>query len=143
MLSFLVGLVMLALSGSFLALHCVLAAAVALSGGIAAASAAAPIDPASHRSAGATGGVYATLAYVLPFMASNLLTYITLDAAAVARRIAELTPLQVEQIRQFSIDLGIDYFRGQDISYVFGYLLFALLFGWLIGSLGGVLAKRL
>ena len=62
----LIGGLMLALSGDFLALHCVVAAAVALAGGIAAARAGLPFHPDCARSAGATGGIYAALAYA-PF----------------------------------------------------------------------------
>lgn len=141
-IAFAVGLVMLIVSGPFLALHCVMAVAVALSGGIAAARAAIPIDPAAFRGAGAIGGIYACLAYVAPFMIYNTVNYLTLDDAAVARRMGELAPDQLAQIRQFNIELSAEYFRGQDISFVFGYLLFGLLLGWLIGSLGGALAKR-
>lgn len=141
-IAFVIGLIMLFISGPFLALHCVMAIAVALSGGIAAARAAIPIDPSAYRRAGAIGGIYASLAYVAPFMFYNAVNYLRLDDAAVARRISELAPDQLAQIRQFNIELGAEYFRGQDISYVFGYLLFGLLLGWVIGSLGGVLARR-
>jgi hypothetical protein len=140
--AFVAGVVVLAISGPFLALHCVLAIAVALSGGIAAARAAIPIDPASFRRAGAIGGIYVTFAYALPFMAYYLYSFLTVNEASVARRMAELSPVQLGQIREFNIELGAEYFRGQDISYVFGYLLFALVLGWLVGSLGGILARR-
>jgi hypothetical protein len=137
-----VGIIMLVLSESFLALQCVVAAAVALSGGIAAARAAIPIDPSSFRAAGTTGGIYAALAYALPFMVYNLARYASVNDQTAAERMAQLNPAQLEQIQQFNITLGAEYFRGQDISFVFGYLLFALLFGWIVGSLGGALAKR-
>jgi hypothetical protein len=137
-----VAIIMLVISDSFVALQCVMAAAVALSGGIAAARAAIPIDPTSFRTAGATGGIYAGLAYALPFMGYNLFRYLSVNDQTVGARMAELSSAQLEQIRQFNIQVGAEYFRGQDISFVFGYLLFALLLGWLAGSLGGVLAKR-
>lgn len=137
-----IGVLMLLLSPAFLSLHCVLAAAVALSGGIAAARAAIPIDRASFRAAGATGGIYAAFGYALPFMAFNFYRYLNISDESVAARAAELTPDQIAMMDQFNVVLGAEYFRGQDISYVFGYLLFALLFGWIIGTIGGALAKR-
>ena len=57
-------------------------------------------------------------------------------------RAAALTPEQIALMEQFNVVVGAEFFRGQDISYLFGYLLFALLFGWLFGMLGGALAKR-
>lgn len=137
-----VGVIMLLLSSTFLALHCVVAAAVALSGGIAAARAAIPIEPQSFRSAGVTGGIYAALGYALPFMLYNFARYLSVNDQAVAERAAELTPDQIAMMEQFNVALGAEFFRGQDVSYIFGYLLFALLFGWILGILGGALAKR-
>lgn len=137
-----VGVIMLLLSSSFLALHCVVAAAVALSGGIAAARAAIPIEPQSFRTAGVTGGIYAALGYALPFMLYNFARYLSVNDQAVAERAAELTPDQIAMMEQFNVVLGAEFFRGQDVSYIFGYLLFALLFGWILGIVGGALAKR-
>ncbi len=137
-----VGVIMLLLSSTFLALHCVVAAAVALSGGIAAARAAIPIEQQSFRSAGATGGIYAALGYALPFMIYNFARYLSVNGQTVAERAAELTPDQIAMMEQFNVVLGAEFFRGQDVSYIFGYLLFALLFGWILGIVGGALAKR-
>jgi uncharacterized membrane protein len=36
----------------------------------------------------------------------------------------------------------IEYFRGQYVSYIFGYPLVGSLVGWLSGLVGGALAKR-
>ncbi|MCS6846205.1 MAG: hypothetical protein RMN52_00650 [Anaerolineae bacterium] len=137
-----VGVIMLLLSSTFLVLHCVVAAAVALSGGIAAARAAIPIERQAFRSAGATGGIYAALGYALPFMIYNFIRYLNVNDQTVAERAAELTPDQIAMMEQFNVVLGAEFFRGQDVSYIFGYLLFALLFGWILGIVGGVLAKR-
>jgi hypothetical protein len=141
-IAFAVGVVMLLVSSSFLQLHCVMALAVALSGGIAAARAAIPIDRGSYRSAGVTGGLYATLAYALPFILFNLYMLFTLNEATLGARIAQLSPEQIALSQQFDVVLDVENFRRQDTSYVFGYFLFALLFGWIVGALGGVLAKR-
>jgi hypothetical protein len=138
----LIGGLMLALSGDFLTLHCVVAAAVALSGGIAAARAGLPFHPDCARSAGMTGGIYAALGYALPFMAHNFIRYLNVNDQTAAERAAQLTPDQIALMEQFNVVVGADFFRGQDISYLFGYLLFALLFGWLFGLVGGALAKR-
>lgn len=141
-LAALIGLVMLALSSTFLSLHCLVAAAVTLAGGIAAARAAIPHERESFRAAGATGGILAGLGYALPFMVYNFVRYLNVNDQSVAERAAELTSDQIALMEQFNVVLGAEFFRGQDISYVFGYLLFTLLFGWLIGMIGGALARR-
>jgi len=138
----LIGGLMLALSGDFLALHCVVAAAVALAGGIAAARAGLPFHPECARSAGMTGGIYAALGYALPFMAHNFVRYLSVNDQTAAERAALLTPDQIALMEQFNVVAGAEFFRGQDISYLFGYLLFALIFGWLFGLIGGLLAKQ-
>ena len=138
----LIGGLMLALSGDFLALHCVVAAAVALAGGIAAARAGLPFHPECARSAGMTGGIYAALGYALPFMIYNFVRYVNVNDQTAAERAALLTPDQIALMEQFNVVVGAEFFRGQDISYLFGYLLFALIFGWLFGLIGGLLAKQ-
>lgn len=137
-----VGVVMLLLSSTFLAMHCVIAAAIALAGGIAAARAAIPFEPQSFRNAGALGGIYAALGYAVPFMVYNFVRYLNVNDQTAAARAAELTPDQIAMMEQFNIVVGAEFFRGQDVSYIFGYLLFALLFGWVLGMVGGALAKR-
>jgi len=120
----------------------VVAAAVALSGGIAAARAGLPFHPGCARSAGATGGIYAALGYALPFMIYNFVRYVNVNDQTAAERAALLTPDQIALMEQFNVVVGAEFFRGQDISYLFGYLLFALIFGWLFGLIGGLLAKQ-
>ena len=41
-----------------------------------------------------------------------------------------------------NIQVGVDYFRGEYISYASGYLLFGLIAGFVFGSLGAALARR-
>ena len=53
-----------------------------------------------------------------------------------------LLATQIALAREQNIVLGAEYFRGQDISYLFGYLLFALVFGWVFGMLGAALARN-
>ncbi len=137
-----VGLVMLGLSSNFLTMHCVMAAAVALAGGIASARAAILHHRPSGRAGGVTGGLYAALAYALPFMVYNFINWLSVTEESAAIRMAQMTPEQLAAIREQNLVLGAEYFRGQDISFLFGYLLFALLFGWLFGTLGAVLANR-
>ncbi len=137
-----VGIIMLMLSNYFLQMHCVMALALTLSGGIAAARAAMWIDRDSALAAGRTGGLYAGLAYALPFVIFNFSQYVNINAQTLNQRIAQLSAEQISQIEQNNIQLGIEFFKGQDIAYVFGYLLFALLFGALFGSIGGALARR-
>lgn len=141
-IAFIVGVVMLVLSSYFLQLHCVMAFAVALAGGIAAARAAMPYEPAWYRGAGSTGGLYAAIGYALPFIGFNLYNWLTITPALASQRMAQLSPEQIALAQQNSIQLGVEYFKGQDIAYVFGYLMFALLIGTLVGLIGGVLAKR-
>lgn len=136
------GLVMLALSADFLAMHCVVAAAVAVSGGIAAARSAIPHRADSYGSAGSLGGLYAALGYGLPFMVFNFINWLNVNEQTAAARAAQLSPEQIAQLREMNLVVGVDFFRGQDIAYLFGYLLFALIFGWLFGRVGGIIALR-
>lgn len=133
---------MLLLSSYFLQLHCVMAFAVALAGGIAAARAAMPHEPNWFRGAGSLGGLYATVGYALPFVAFNLYNWLTITPAIAAQRMAQLSPDQIALAQQNNLQLGVEYFKGQDVAYVFGYLLFGMLIGSLAGIVGGILAKR-
>src|SRR5690348_11834043 len=76
---------MLVLSSEFVALHCVLLAALSLAAALSCAWAAIPIHAASARRAGMVGGLTAALAYVLPFMALFLYRFATMDDATAAR----------------------------------------------------------
>lgn len=137
-----IGAVMLLLGGEFLALHCVLMVGAGVAGGRAAAAAALLHDPRAARSAGSTGGMLTALGYALPFMIYYIYRWATLSDADVARRLAALTPTELAQMRQVNIQPGYEYFMGQDVSLIFGYLLAALFFGWLAGMAGGSLARR-
>jgi hypothetical protein len=138
----LIGLIMNFLTTDFLSLHCALMLGVALAGGLAAALSALPIDSGSAISSGSVGGIYAGLGFSIPFIAMNLYRWATTDATNVGARIAKLSQTELDNIIQAKIQLGEEYFRFQDISYVFGYLLAALFMGWIFGMLGGALAKR-
>jgi hypothetical protein len=135
-----IGAVMLLLGGEFLALHCVLMAGAAVAGGRAAA--ALLQDPKSARSAGSTGGMLTALGYAMPFIIYYTYRWATLSDADVARRLAALTPGELAQMRQLNMQPGYEYFVGQDVSLIFGYLLAALFFGWLAGMAGGSMARR-
>jgi len=138
----LVGTVMAALSGDFLALNCGLTVAAAVAGGRAAATAAARVDPGSRSSAGVIGGMWTALAFATPFALAAVYRWATLDAAGAAARLAALTPAELAQLQQFNIQPGLEYFSGWDLSYAFGYLLGAALMGWLGGMIGAALSKR-
>lgn len=141
-ISLVAGALMLLFTNNFLSLHCVMLIAVALSGGIAAGRAASPIDPDSARSAGVIGGLYAALAFALPFIVYNLVLLFSINDQSVAARAAQLTPAEIANIQQFNVAVDAEYFRRQDTAFIFGYFLFALLFGAIVGMIGGALARR-
>jgi hypothetical protein len=141
-ISFVAGLIMLLFTNNFVQLHCMMLVAVSLSGGIAAGRAAYPIDPGSARPAGVNGGLYAALAFVLPFMIYNLFLLFNINDQTVAARAAQLTPAEIENIQQFNVALDAEYFRRQDTAIIFGYFLFALIFGSIVGMIGGAIARR-
>jgi hypothetical protein len=143
-LAFGIGLVMLAMTGEFFSLHCVLLIAAAIAGGLASARAAKQHDmtPASVKNGASVGGIYTALGFGLPFAIYFLYRWATLTEADVARRLAQLTPAELAQIEAGGITIGRDFFIGQDIAYVFAYVLAALILGWLFGLVGGALAQR-
>ena len=130
------------LSSEFLAIQCVVLAAITLGGAISCAWAAVSIDPAAAPRAGMQAGMVIAMAYVLPFALIALGRFLTLDDATASRLAGEMSAAQATTLVQQHITPGLEYFRGQYVSYIFGYVLFGLLFGWLLGALGGVLARR-
>ncbi len=143
-LAFGIGAILLALTGEFFSLHCVLLIAAAIAGGLAGARAARRHDqtPSSVKSGASVGGICTALGFGLPFIAYFLHRWATLTDADVARRLAQLTPAELAQIEASGIKVGREYLIGQDIAYVFAYLLAALILGWLFGLLGGALGQR-
>ncbi len=139
-IAFIAGALMLLLTNNFVALHCVMLMAVALSGGIAAGRAAHPIDADSARSAGVNGGLYAAVAFALPFILYNLVLLFGINDATA--RAAQLTAGEIANIQQFNVAVDAEYFRRQDTAIVFGYFFFALLFGAIVGMIGGIIARR-
>jgi small-conductance mechanosensitive channel len=137
-----IGLAMLMLSSEFVALHCVVLAALTLAAAVSCATVAIPILAPAAQRAGMHGGMATALAYAAPFMLFFAYRFITLDDATAARLAGDLSAAQATTLMQQGIMPGSDYFRAQYVSYVFGYLLFALVFGMLLGALGGILARR-
>jgi hypothetical protein len=135
-------LVMLFLSSEFVTLHCILLAALTLSAALSCAWAAIPILPQSARRAGLVGGTTAAVAYVLPFVALFVYRIFTMDLTTASRMAGEMSAAQTTSLMQQGIMPGVEYFRGQFLSYAVGYLLFGLAFGALLGTLGGILATR-
>lgn len=141
-LAFLIGALMAGLTPQFVALHCVLMAGAALAGGMAAGRAAAIHDERAARRGGGAGGMLTGLGFGLPFALWNGYQWVTLDDAAVARRLAALSQSELAEMRRFNIQPGLEYFIGQDVSFIFGYLLAGLIIGWLVGMVGGLLGTR-
>ncbi len=141
-LSFIVGLIGLLLSRDFLLMHMVLLVAVSLSGGIACARTALPVHPPSYRRAGNIGGMIAALVFVAPFIVVFSYLAAVMDSALAAQLAAGLSAAETTALIEQNIQVGVDYFRGQYISYASGYLLFGLMSGFLCGSLGAALARR-
>lgn len=141
-LSFVVALIGLLLSRDFLLMHMVLLAAVSLSGGIACARAALPAHPPSYRRAGNIGGMIAALVFVAPFIVVFSYLAAVMDATLAAELAAGLSAAETTALIEQNIQVGVDYFRGQYISYASGYLLFGLIAGFVFGSLGAALARR-
>jgi small-conductance mechanosensitive channel len=135
-------LVMLVLSSEFVTLHCVVLAALVLAAALSCAWVAIPLAAQSARRAGMLGGTVAALAYVLPFVGVFVYRIFTIDAATASRMAGELSASQATSLVQQGILPGVEYFRGQFLSYAVGYLLFGLAFGTLLGALGGILATR-
>lgn len=137
-----VGLVMLLISPDFLALHLVMAAAVGVSAGLATGRAVLGIDRNAARGAGGAGGALGGLGYALPLIAYYLYRFITFNDAEFARRANQLTEQETAAIQQAGFVIGPDYFRQQDVSFIFFFLILGGLIGWAFGMVGGLLAKR-
>ena len=141
-LSILLAVVMQVLSVEFIAMHCIVLAAITLAAAVTCAWAVIPILPQAARRAGMQGGMTSALAYVLPFLVVTAYRFATLDSASAGRMAAEMSAAQATNLTQQGIPPGVEYFRGQFISYMAGYLLFGLLFGMALGALGGIIAQR-
>jgi hypothetical protein len=137
-----IAIIVNALSSEFLALQCVVLAAITLGGALSCAWAAVAIDPVAAPRAGMQAGMLTAMAYVLPFALVALYRFLTLDEVTAARLAGEMSAAQATSLVQQNITPGLEYFRGQYVSYIFGYVLFGLLFGWALGALGGVFARR-
>jgi hypothetical protein len=136
-----VGLVMLLITPDFLALHLVMLAVAGLSAGMVTGRAVVNIERDAARGAGGAGGTFAGLGYALPFMAYFFYRFITFDDAEFARRAAQLSPAETAAIQQAGFVLGPEYFRQQDVSFIFFFLILGSLIGWLAGMVGGLIAK--
>lgn len=141
-LAFLIGALMVWVTPQFVALHCVLMAGAALAGGRAAGQVAAMHHAKAARSGGGIGGMLTGLGFGLPFALWHIYQWTALDDAAVARRLAALSQSELAEMQRFNIQPGLEYFIGQDVSFIFGYLLAGLIVGWLVGSVGGLLGTR-
>ncbi len=137
-----VALIVLALTSEVIALQCIVLAALTLAGALASAWAAVSIDPKAASRAGMQAGILVAMAYVMPMALYAFYRFITLDGAMAARLAGEMSAAEATNLVQQHITPGLEYFRGQFVSYIFGYILFGLLFGWLLGAVAGVIAKR-
>ncbi|MCL4505100.1 MAG: hypothetical protein M1434_04120 [Chloroflexi bacterium] len=135
-------LLAIVLSSEFLALHCVMLAAVTLAAALSSAWAAIPIDPSVAPRAGMQAGMGTAMAFVLPFAMLALYHFAALDAATASRMAGEMNASQATNLALQNITPGLEYFRGEYVSYIFGYMLFGLVFGFGLGWLGGILARH-
>ena len=141
-LSLVVAFIALLLSREFLLMHMVLLAAVSLSGGLSCSRVALAIHPPSYRRAGNIGGMIAALVFVLPFLVVFTYLAAVMDSALAAELAANMSAAETTALIEQNIQVGVDYFRGQYISFASGYLLFGLMSGFVFGSLGAALARR-
>ena len=130
------------LAREFLLMHMLLLAAVSLSGGLSCARAALPIHPPSCRRAGNIGGMVAALTYVAPFIVLFSYLAAVMDGATAAELAGQMTAAEATRLIEQNISVGADYFRGQYISYASGYLMFGLVAGFAMGTLGAAIVKR-
>lgn len=135
-------LLAMALSGEFLALHCIILAALTLASALSAAWAAIPLYAEAATRAGMRAGMLSAMAFVIPFALLALYHFITLDDATAARLAGEMNAAQTTNLALQNIQPGLEYFRGEYVSYIFGYVLFGLIFGSGLGWVGGLLARR-
>ncbi len=137
-----VGIVMLLLSPEFMLMNTVVMTALAISGGLVAARAAMLHRVESALSAGSIGGLWATLGFALPFSAYFYYRYYTLTEAAALQRLSQMSVEQQTYFRNIGITLGTEFVFGEYISYIFYYLFFALIAGWMLGMIGAAITKR-
>ena len=137
-----VGLIMLWLATEFMLMNTIVLAALAISGGMTAARAAMLYRRESASSAGSIGGMWAAFGFAIPFMAYFFYRFITLTDADAIARINAMPPDQQAAFRNGGFMLGPELITGEYVSYIFYYFLTAIILGWLLGILGGALAKR-
>lgn len=135
--------VLLLFTPQFLALHCVLLFALALLTGYTCAQHVFPARPDLARRAGSSNGMLAAAAFVAPFIIAANVRLLQLNPATATARASGLSQAE----RDFLAAAGeradlVQYFTSQDISYVFGYLVFGVSIGALLGSIGGAIALR-
>ena len=131
------------LEPGFVALHCALLVLVGALAGRVAARAAAQIRPQAAVIAGGTGGWMGGLAYGMPFAVAAAIRWLRFDANELARRIASMTQQEIANARAAGFDpTAMAFHTNQEVSYIFGYLIFGLGMGWLFGIVGAALARR-
>jgi hypothetical protein len=136
-----VGLMMTVIAPSFLALNAVMAAVLGLIAGQYVARDVWPIYSEGARGAGGVGGMYAGLAFAVPLMAYFGISLWTLDEAGAAARLRELTQIELDSYTRYRVMPGLASFQTQDTSYLFFYLIFGLLLGWIFGMIGSRLSR--
>jgi hypothetical protein len=139
----LLALLQLFVAPDFLGLHCVVLMALAALTGYTCAQRVFPARPDVARRAGSGTGMMAAAGYIAPFIIAANVRLVQLSPATAAARANALSQAE----RDFIAAAGdradlIAYFTNQDISYVFGYLVFGILVGALLGSVGGAWALR-
>lgn len=136
------GVLALTLSFEFIQLHCGIMVLLTVWAGYICARAILTIHPTSAGSTGRTAGMIVGFAYAIPFIIAAAQRWVNLDAAEVARRVGALTQPQVNMLAANNVIPNLDYFRAGEISYLFGYFIFGIFLGGLMGMIGGLLARR-
>ena len=137
-----VGVVLFAVTPDVAVVHLIVMAALGISAGLMTARALPAPARDQMRSAGASGGGLAGVCYAIPFVAYYFYRFISLNEANLSQRMQSLSAQEVAAAQAQNLQIGLEYFQGRDISFLFFFLLFGWFIGWVFGMVGGLIARR-